>query len=100
MKVNPVLFALGTIMGAVLWFVPYALFGLVGAAVFIGVAGLLMCGLETVLVNYLYALMKQNKRNLSLYRLCKFCSNYGPVLVFIGGTAGILSLVMYLFGVL
>lgn len=53
MKVNPVLFALGTIMGAVLWFVPYALFGLVGAAVFIGVAGLLMCGLETVLVNYL-----------------------------------------------
>lgn len=59
-----------------------------------------MCGLETVLVNYLYALMKQNKKNLPLYRLCKFCSNYGPVLVFIGGTAGILSLVMYLFGVL
>lgn len=39
MKVNPVLFALGTIMGAVLWFVPYALFGLVGAAVLLASRG-------------------------------------------------------------
>lgn len=100
MKVNPVRFALGTIMGAVLWFVPYALFGLVGAAVFNGVAGLLMCGLELILVKFLYALMKSGKKNVFLFRLWRLCSDYGPVLVFIGGTAGILSFVMYLFGVL